>query len=59
MAKSKYSENSLRLKCKTCKHSNYTSRKNKKLVERKLEFKKYCNWCRKHTVHKEWKMTSG
>lgn len=43
----------IKLGCKTCKHVNYWSRKNKKLVERKIELDKFCKWCRKHTVHKE------
>ena len=59
MAKSKYSENAIRLKCKDCKISNYTTRKNKKLVERKIELQKYCKQCRKRTIHKESRMTSG
>ena len=49
----KFSENLIRLKCATCKRINYYTRKNKKTVERKLEFKKFCGWCRKHTKHKE------
>ncbi|MEK7624492.1 MAG: 50S ribosomal protein L33 [Patescibacteria group bacterium] len=55
MAKSKFSENLIRLKCSVCKRVNYYTRKNKKTVERKLEYKKYCNWCKKHTLHKEGK----
>lgn len=43
----------VRLQCTECKHINYYTRRNKKTVERKLELKKYCSWCRKHTVHKE------
>ena len=43
----------IRLACSKCKRVNYWSRKNKKLVERKIEVKKYCKWCRKQTVHKE------
>ncbi|MDO8603808.1 MAG: 50S ribosomal protein L33 [bacterium] len=43
----------IKLACKTCKRVNYWTRKNKKLVERKIELDKYCNWCKKHTVHKE------
>jgi len=23
------------------------------MAEKKLELKKFCKWCRKHTVHKE------
>jgi len=53
MAKSKFSENLIRLKCSQCKRVNYYTRKNRKTVERKLEYKKYCNWCKKHTLHKE------
>jgi ribosomal protein L33 len=26
-------------------------------VERKIEFKKFCNWCRAKTTHKEMKIT--
>ncbi|MEK7607717.1 MAG: 50S ribosomal protein L33 [Patescibacteria group bacterium] len=50
---SKYSANLIKLKCEACKRANYYTRKNKKLVERKIALKKFCNWCRKHTVHKE------
>ncbi|MBI2594980.1 MAG: 50S ribosomal protein L33 [Candidatus Colwellbacteria bacterium] len=53
MAKSTVSENLVTLKCTVCGRKNYYTRKNKKTVERKLEFKRYCKWCRKHTVHKE------
>ena len=35
------------------KGHTYYSRKNKKSVERKLEFKKYNPEARKHTVYKE------
>ena len=35
------------------KGHTYYSRKNKKAVERKLEFKKYNPLIRKHTVYKE------
>ncbi len=53
MAQGKFSDNLIRLRCSVCKHVNYTTRKNKKLVERKIEFKHYCKWCRKHAIHKE------
>jgi len=53
MAKSKFSENLIRLKCGTCGHINYYTRKNRKTVQKKLELKKYCKHCRKHTIHKE------
>ena len=40
------------LACGTCKNRNYSTLKNKKKQER-LELKKFCRVCRKHTVHKE------
>jgi large subunit ribosomal protein L33 len=43
----------IKLACDTCKRTNYWSRKNKKLVTKKIELKKYCRWCRKSTKHKE------
>ncbi|OHB20153.1 MAG: 50S ribosomal protein L33 [Parcubacteria group bacterium RIFCSPHIGHO2_01_FULL_56_18] len=42
-----------KLACSVCKRTNYWSRKNRKLVTRKIELKKYCKWCKKSTVHKE------
>jgi len=50
-------DNLLRLKCTVCKRANYYTSKNKKKVERKLEYKKFCKWCKKQTPHKEAKMT--
>jgi len=47
--------NLIKLQCTKCKRLNYWTRKNKKTVERKIELKKYCKWCKKHTVHKEGK----
>ena len=55
MADSKFSKNMIRLKCAVCKSTNYHTRKNKKLVERKIELSKFCSKCRKHTMHKETK----
>ncbi len=52
----KLSENLIRLRCATCKRINYYTRKNKKTVEKKLDYKKFCNWCRLHTTHKEIKV---
>ncbi len=45
----------IKLACQTCKRINYWSSKNKRKVERKIELKKYCAWCRKKTTHKETK----
>ncbi len=41
------------LQCADCKRRNYVTTKNKKKTTAKLEFSKYCRWCRKHTPHKE------
>lgn len=43
----------IKLACATCKKVNYFTRKNTKKVERKIEFEKFCQWCKKHTAHKE------
>ncbi len=43
------------LACGECKHRNYSTKKNKKNTPDKLELKKYCPNCRKHTPHKETK----
>ena len=43
----------IKLACTKCKRINYWSSKNKKLVERKIELKKFCKWCRVQNVHKE------
>ncbi|OGX29875.1 MAG: 50S ribosomal protein L33 [Omnitrophica WOR_2 bacterium RIFCSPLOWO2_12_FULL_51_24] len=39
--------------CTVCKNRNYSSSKNKKNVTERLELKKFCKFCRKHTGHKE------
>ena len=43
------------LACNECKRRNYTTTKNKKKTSERLELKKYCGWCRTHTVHRETK----
>ncbi|MFA5808028.1 MAG: 50S ribosomal protein L33 [bacterium] len=43
------------LACVDCKNRNYTTTKNKKTTPDKLELKKFCSSCRKHTAHKETK----
>jgi len=48
-------DNLIKLSCGTCKRINYWSRKNRKKVERKIELKKFCKWCKKQTKHKEGK----
>ena len=39
--------------CPECKERNYSTTKNKKNDPERLELKKYCRRCRKHTPHKE------
>jgi large subunit ribosomal protein L33 len=43
------------LACVDCKERNYTSEKNRRNDPGRLEFKKYCPRCRKHTMHRETK----
>ena len=43
----------LHLACQECKRRNYSTTKNKKTTTGKLEFKKFCRFCRRHTVHRE------
>lgn len=44
------------LQCGECKRRNYTTSKNRRNTQEKLEFKKYCPFDRKHTLHKETKI---
>ncbi|MGQ9844829.1 MAG: 50S ribosomal protein L33 [Caldisericia bacterium] len=41
------------LECTECKRRNYTTTKNKNNDPNRIEIKKYCPFCKKHTVHKE------
>jgi large subunit ribosomal protein L33 len=43
------------LACSECDQRNYTTTRNKKKQQAKLELKKFCRHCRKHTLHKETK----
>ena len=43
------------LVCSECKQRNYDTKKNKKNDPDRLELKKFCKFCRKHTMHKETK----
>jgi large subunit ribosomal protein L33 len=43
------------LSCSECKRRNYTTTKNKRRTPDRLNFKKYCAFCRTHTLHKETK----
>ena len=43
------------LACTECKQRNYHKKKDKKNTPGRLELKKYCRFCKKHTVHRETK----
>ena len=43
------------LACTESKQRNYNTTKNKKNNPERLEMKKYCRFCKKHTVHRETK----
>ncbi len=43
------------LACTDCKRRNYSTTKNKKTTPDRLELKKYCKFCKKHTAHRETK----
>jgi large subunit ribosomal protein L33 len=41
------------MQCGECKDRNYSKTKNRKTTPDRLELKKFCRKCRKHTPHKE------
>ena len=43
------------LRCSECKNRNYNTIKNKKNTPDRMEMKKFCPFCRKHTLHNETK----
>ena len=43
------------LACTECKQRNYNLTKEKKAHPDRMETKKYCRFCKKHTMHKETK----
>lgn len=43
------------LTCSECLSRNYTTYKNKNTTTERLEIKKFCPKCGKHTLHKETK----
>jgi large subunit ribosomal protein L33 len=56
MASKKQATELIALQCSECKRRNYTTKKNRKNQQEKLELKKYCPWDKKHTLHKETKI---
>ena len=43
----------IKFQCAVCKTTNYFVKKTKLTAEKKLELKKFCSTCKKHTAHKE------
>lgn len=43
------------LACTECKQRNYNMMKDKKTHPDRMETKKYCRFCKSHTLHKETK----
>jgi large subunit ribosomal protein L33 len=41
------------LACTECSERSYSTSKNRRNTSDRLEIKKYCPRCRKHTTHKE------
>ena len=47
--------NAVTLACSDCKQRNYQTNKNKTNDPDRLQFNKYCKFCKKQTLHKETK----
>ena len=45
------------LECTECKQRNYNTTKDKKSHPDRVETKKYCKFCQRHTMHKETKQS--
>ncbi len=43
----------IQLACTECTERTYTTRKNKKNDPNRIELRKYCPRCRRHTLHRE------
>jgi large subunit ribosomal protein L33 len=55
MAKAKDVRPVITMACGDCKERNYTTQKNRRNDQGRLELKKFCPRCRKHTMHRETK----
>jgi large subunit ribosomal protein L33 len=55
VAKSKDVRPVITLACNECKERTYTTQKNRRNDPNRIELKKYCPRCRKHTLHRETK----
>jgi len=43
----------IHLACTDCKERNYTTYKNRRNDPNRIELRKFCSRCRKHTLHRE------
>ncbi len=43
----------VQLECTTCKKMRYATTKNKRSTPDRLEFRKYCRFCRSHQLFRE------
>jgi large subunit ribosomal protein L33 len=41
------------LACTDCKRRNYQTTKSKRNTPDRVELRKYCRWCGRHTAHRE------
>jgi len=41
------------LACEECKRRNYDTNKSRRNSPDRIEMRKYCRWCARHTPHKE------
>ena len=53
MAKSTDIRPKITMACVDCKNRNYITKKNRRNDPDRLELKKHCRWCNKHTPHRE------
>ena len=53
MAKKEGNRPKITLACTNCKRRNYNTVKNRVNDRDRIELKKYCRWCRSHTLHRE------
>jgi large subunit ribosomal protein L33 len=53
MAKAAENRPVITLACTECKDRSYSTTKNKKNDPNRIELRKYCPRCRKHTLHRE------
>ena len=47
----------INMRCSVCEARNYQTTKDKKRQKEKIELNKFCPKCRKHTLHKEGKIS--